>query len=197
MPDRTAPVRRSLVSPRRAVAGQLPVPRTSSMCRSSSHGSWPVVPVAGHLVAPGERSGCVDRPGDRLGGTRHSPSRGEDVAGADEGLARDAAPVASIRRRPARARPAPRAGRRRRSGRPRSPRPDLLRGRSHRSRRSWSLVQRVRDGVMANRATWTSPGSDQRAVAGHERVRTGDHRLEAGERPVRGHEDLGDTGYPS
>ena len=98
MPDRTARSRRSLCCHvDEPIADQLPV--------SSHQLDVPlleprqlafVVPVADHLVAPRERRRCVDRPGDRLDGSRDSTSRGEDVAGADEGLARDATPVAAL-----------------------------------------------------------------------------------------------------
>ena len=74
-----------------------PVPRTSAIPCSRSQGSWPVVvPAAGHVVALGQGRRHVDRAGDRLARAGHPSRRGEHVAGADQRLARDAAPVGAL-----------------------------------------------------------------------------------------------------
>ncbi len=55
-----------------------------------------VLPVAGHVVALGERGGDVDRAGDRLGRTRRPAGGGDHVARPHEGLRRDAPPVGAL-----------------------------------------------------------------------------------------------------
>src|SRR5262249_33430104 len=55
-----------------------------------------VVPSAGHVVALGERSGDIERSGDRLGGAGYPAGGGEDVTGPDERLGRDATPVRAL-----------------------------------------------------------------------------------------------------
>ncbi len=60
-------------------------------------GQLPIVmPIRSHVVALGEGGRHVELPGDRLGGARGTPRRGQHIAGPDERLGRDAAPVGAL-----------------------------------------------------------------------------------------------------